>query len=192
MSPSDRIKLFAIANQLAENELDQLEKKFQLDLGRDTELGIDRDEDYYPQFTSAIRHEAASMASHYELFYCLESSMRGLIEAKMKSEHGTKWWDQVPDAVKQAVNRNMERELDSAVSQRSEREIDYTTFGELGDIVRQNWSVFSDTFNSRRGFDKVMAVLNVLRGPIAHCSPLAPDEVVRLKLAIADWFRLMS
>jgi hypothetical protein len=41
-------------------------------------------------------------------------------------------------------------------------------------------------------FDKVIAVLNVLRGPIAHCTALAPDEIIRLRLAMADWFRLMG
>lgn len=32
------------------------------------------------------------------------------------------------------------------------------------------------------------------RGPAlcAHCSPLSQDEVVRLKLAVRDWFRLME
>ena len=31
-----------------------------------------------------------------------------------------------------------------------------------------------------------------LRGPIAHCSMLAEDEIVRLKLTVKDWFRLMG
>jgi Family of unknown function (DUF5343) len=37
-----------------------------------------------------------------------------------------------------------------------------------------------------------MTSLNVLRGPIAHCCPLAEDEVARLRLALKDWFRLME
>jgi hypothetical protein len=36
-----------------------------------------------------------------------------------------------------------------------------------------------------------MGVLNTLRGPRAHCSPLAEDEVVRLLLEVREWFRLM-
>jgi hypothetical protein len=27
---------------------------------------------------------------------------------------------------------------------------------------------------------------------VAHCSPLAEDEVLRLKLSVRDWFRLME
>lgn len=37
-----------------------------------------------------------------------------------------------------------------------------------------------------------MANLNVLRGPIAHCSPLAEREVLRLQITIEDWFGLME
>lgn len=43
-----------------------------------------------------------------------------------------------------------------------------------------------------KAFTKVMGNLNLLRGPIAHCSPLAEDEVVRLRLTLKDWFRLME
>jgi len=37
-----------------------------------------------------------------------------------------------------------------------------------------------------------MANLNTLRGPIAHCTLLAEDEVVRLRLSVRDWFRQME
>ncbi len=81
---------------------------------------------------------------------------------------------------------------ESGITIRSTREIDYTTFGEFGEIVRANWQTFSDTFNNEKAFTKVMGNLNLLRGPIAHCSPLAEDEVVRLRLTLKDWFRLME
>jgi hypothetical protein len=38
----------------------------------------------------------------------------------------------------------------------------------------------------------VMSRLNTLRGPVAHCTPLAEDEVLRLRLSVRDWFRLME
>ena len=78
------------------------------------------------------------------------------------------------------------------MTMRSESEIDYTTFGELGEIVRNNWVDFGSTFSSEKAFTNIMTSLNILRGPIAHCCPLADDEVVRLRLAVKDWFRLME
>src|SRR5256885_1672134 len=176
----EEIKLFAMSHQMLESELDKVEDRFKLDLCRDNEQETTKDEQYYPQFGEAIRAEAASMAKHYEIFYCLEKSIRDLIRGKLSAEKGTDWWNQgVPVTVKNNVEGNIKRELDSGVTQRSTEKIDYTTFGELGEIVRSNWQIFSDTFNSQKAFDKIMTSLNILRGPIAHCCPLAEDEVAR-------------
>ncbi len=192
MSQVDQIKLFEMSAQMAERELDALESRLSLDLGRGDRTD-DKDEAYYPQFLSAIRSEAAAMARHYELFYCLERSIRDLVREKLAAERGPSWWDTaVPEPIRGNVQKSIDRERDSGVTARSADRLDYTTFGELGEIARNNWAVFGDTFNSEKAFTKVMTSLNVLRGPIAHCSPLAEDEVVRLRLTLRDWFRLME
>jgi hypothetical protein len=90
------------------------------------------------------------------------------------------------------AGRDRQREIDSGVTLRSDQETDFTTFGELGQIVRKNWDSFGGTFSSQKAFTRIMASLNTLRGPIAHCCPLAADEVVRLRLTVRDWFRLME
>ncbi len=190
----DKIKLFAMSNQMAERALDNIEENLKIELGRDYDPEKDKDEDYYPQFQHAIRAEAREMAVHYELFYCLEVSIRNIINEKLKSEISDNWWDivDIPSHIRKNVIDNIKREVDSAFTQRSDDELDYTTFGELGEIVRKNWDKFGDLFNSQKGFNRVMNSLNLLRGPIAHCSPLAEDEIVRLKLTVRDWFRLME
>ena len=193
MTAADQIKLFEISNRMAERDLDAVEKRFNINLERDSgEMSTDRDEAYYPQFPQSVRAEAATMSMHYELFYCLETWIRTLIAARLDEDHGSTWWDtQVPDAVQDKVQKTMQGELDAGLTTRSTEEIDYTTFGQLGEIVRANWASF-DLFNSSKAFDKVMTSLNALRAPIAHCSPLAEDEVMRLRLAVRDWFRLME
>jgi len=187
------VKLFRLSHEMLERDLDQIETRHELDLGRRQASPAERDNEYYPQFDQAVRDEAEAMAAHYELFYCLERSLRELIQDTMESVHGPAWWNSaVPEGVRVEAEKNMKIETDSAVTPRSADEIDYTTFGQLGDIVKSNWETFGSIFGTQRGFNKVMASLNVLRGPIAHCCPLAPDEVVRLRLTVADYFRLMS
>ena len=190
----EKIKVFALSNQMAERALDAVEKGLQLDLNRDFNPDQDKDEEYYPQFSHSIRNQAREMAVHYELFYCLEVSIRSLIKEKLKAELGADWWNlcDIPEPIRKNVKENIQREIDSAFTQRSDDELDYATFGELGEIVRKNWSHFADIFNSEKAFNRVMNSLNLLRGPIAHCSPLAADEVVRLQLTLKDWFRLME
>jgi hypothetical protein len=153
----------------------------------------DRDNEFYPQFQKAVREAARQMAQHYEIFYCLENSIRDLVSDQLSALHGDGWWvDTVPETVKENVVGSVIREKDAAVSSRSPEPIDYTTFGELSVIIDSNWESFSDIFNSRKGVTSVLARLNLLRGPIAHCSELSEDEVVRLRLSLADWFRLQQ
>jgi hypothetical protein len=193
MNKNDRIRLFRMTHLMIESDLDRVEKRFKVDLGREPEQKTGKDEAYYPQFTEAVRQDAAAMADHYEVFYCLEQSIRDLIRDKLEAEVGPNWWDTaVPNAVRANVDDNITRERDSGVTMRSTEKIDYTTFGELGEIVRSNWNVFGDTFNSQKALTKIMTNLNILRGPIAHCCPLAEDEAVRLRLTVRDWFRLME
>jgi Swt1-like HEPN len=189
----EKVKLFGMSHLMVERELDRVEEALAIDLGRDIDATARADDRYYPQFSESVRREAAQMASHYEIFYCLEKSIRDIVCERLAAEHGATWWENVvPQNVRDNVKKNTQREIESGVTIRSTREIDYTTFGELGEIVRSNWQTFSDTFNNDKAFTKVMGSLNLLRGPIAHCSPLAEDEVVRLRLTLKDWFRLME
>jgi hypothetical protein len=189
--PDEKIRLFGLSHAALERELDSVEASIGVDLGRAER--DDKDEDYYPQFDQALRQEAAVMSEHYEVFYCLETSIRKLVAETLEAQHGKSWWNAtVPQQIRDSAQLNMEREIDSGVTIRSEHEIDYTTFGELGEIVRNNWTSFGAIFSSQKAFTKIMTSLNTLRGPIAHCCPLAEDEVVRLRLTVKDWFRLME
>lgn len=188
----NKLKIFGMNNQFTELDLDRVEQKFKIDLGRKKNKVI-KDNVYYPQFEAEIRNEAKQMAKHYEIFYCLEKSIRELISTSLSSTNGDDWWDnKVPQKVKDDVKGRIQREIDSGVTPRSDEEIDFTTFGELGDIIKSNWDVFGTIFNSQRAVERVMNNLNTLRAPIAHCSILAEDEVVRLQLSVRDWFRLME
>jgi len=64
------IKAFGMTNMLLEADLDLVEQKFGIDLGRNREGH--RPDDFRIQFDASVRIEAAEMASHYEVFYCLE------------------------------------------------------------------------------------------------------------------------
>lgn len=193
MNRLDKIKLFSLANSLAEHQLDKIEKELDLNLGRVPKEEIQR-KDYYLQFDSEFRKEAKSMAENYEIFYCLEKSIRKLISELMEENYGENWWeDNVKEAIRNNVDSNIKRDEDSGFTIRSENKIDYTTFGELSQIVTTNWAAFENLFKrGQRSFQRIMTNLNQLRGPIAHCSPLAEDEIVRLELTVKDWFRLME
>lgn len=192
-SQIEKIKLFCLSNSMAEHGLDKVEGKFDVNLNRAPKEQEKR-KDYYLQFDLNFRKEAKEMAKHYEVFYCLEKSIRRLVMELMEEEFGENWWDEkVDEETKKSVRKNIKREADFGFTMRSEENIDYTTFGELSQIVTKNWLAFENLFTRGvRSFQKIMTNLNQLRGPIAHCCPLADDEVMRLDLAVKDWFRLME
>lgn len=194
-TPSNLLKLFGMSNQLILHELDKVEADHDVVLGHKIDKATEKDEKYYPQFESEVRAKAREMAQHYETFYCLEVSIRTLITEMLEEKAGATWWENeeiVPKVVQDGVSGRVKKELDSGISRRSDEPIDYTNFGELGEIIKKNWDTFGSIFNSPKGVERVLASLNTLRGPIAHCSQLAEDEVLRLTLSVRDWFRLMS
>ena len=188
------LKLFGITSQLIEHDLDKVEREQAIDLNRDHKQTLQADEEYYPQIETAIRAEAAAMAPHYEVFYSLETTIRRFIDDSIAAAEGDEWWNtaRVPAKIKSDAEDRQRREIDTGMTPRSDEPLDFTTFGELGEIIKAHWEIFGSVFSSQKAVERVMAMLNSLRGPIAHCSPLAEDEVVRLRLAVRDWFRLMQ
>lgn len=188
-----KVKLFGLNTLALEAAVRRTGSDTGYDFGHVLKKKAVIDEKYFPQFDRALQIEAESMAAHYRVFYCLENSIRSLVTDIMSEAHGESWWqDKVPEQVRNHVAGTQRKELEAGVSQRSADPIDYTTFGELGEIIRSNWSDFTDVFQNLKALEKVIATLNALRGPIAHCKPLAEDEVLRLHISVRDWFRAMG
>lgn len=193
MRAEDGIRLFGLNNLLLESEIRRLEGALDVSFGHRDQAQKEIDQTYYPQFSERLRDEAAKMAAQYVIFYCLENTIRHLIVEKLREAHPTDWWDQcVPEVVRKNAEANRKKELQTGVTPRSEDLIDYSNFGELGEIIKANWDVFGDMFTDVRAVERVMNNLNTLRAPIAHCKSLADDEVMRLHLSLRDWFRLME
>lgn len=145
------------------------------------------------QFSAELRNQADIMAEFYKLFYMLENDIRKLIDDTLSDAHGFDWWSlHSPANVIEEVSKNRQREADYGLTSRSEKELDYATFGQLGDVIKHNWTLFGGIISNQKALNRVMAALNNLRGPIAHCGVLADDEVDRLKLSVKDWFRLLE
>jgi hypothetical protein len=188
------VRSFGMSGYQIMTELREIERSFNLELGHTwTEIG-QQETDYYPQFEQEVRLKASEMARHYEAFYCLEKSIRKIISEAMEETAGANWWSsgKINQPITNEVANRIQREIDSGVSRRSTDNLDYTTFGELAVIITSNWDIFGSVFNSRKAVERVLANLNTLRGPIAHCSELSEDEIIRLRLTVRDWFRTMQ
>ncbi|WP_018506631.1 Swt1 family HEPN domain-containing protein [Thiobacillus thioparus] len=190
----DSVRSFGMSGFLICDELRQIEQRFGIELGHVSKAEVGSAVAYYPQFEQSVRLEAADMSENYEVFYCLEQAIRKLIVETLEDSEGTDWWNSMriaPD-IKADVASLVKKERDNGVTQRSDNMIDYTTFGQLSGIITSNWDLFEPTLKNKRGVERVMANLNLLRGPIAHCCPMQEDEIDRLRLAVKDWFRMIG
>jgi len=186
----DALKLFAMTSQLIEHDLDQVEREHAIDLQRGHRAVAEVDAEYYPQIESAIRAEAARMAPHYEVLYSLEKTIRGGVADQLETADSEWWTTRVPPQLRKEAEQRQKREVDTGVTPRSDDLIDYLTLGQLSGVISANWDVFGAIFSSQKAVERVMSSLNTVRAPVAHCSPLAEDEVVRLRLTVRDWFRV--
>ena len=193
MRSRDLFRFFGHNNIFLEADLRRLEEELEIDLGHRSRDDSSADQKYYPQFSQSLRREAERMAQHYTIFYCLENYVRELISSRLQDAFGVNWWiEKVPEAVRRNADANQKKELSTGITPRSSEPIDYSNFGELGEIIKTNWDLFGDTFRDIRAMERVLGNLNTLRAPIAHCKPLAEDEVLRLHLSLRDLFRQMS
>jgi Swt1-like HEPN len=196
MKNLDRIELFVLKCAVLHNRISNINNL----IDETTKISefkgdfIEKDiEKYIKQFTLSNRTKAHRMANYYRIFYMLENDIRSLIVETLQTAHGEYWWEQkVPANVKEEVKKNRDKEEKAAITARSDEEIDYTTFGQLGDIIRDNWIDFAGIMTNQSAVSRVLSALNMLRGTIAHCGDLADDEVDRLKLSIKDWFRVLQ
>ncbi|NCU11139.1 MAG: hypothetical protein GXC70_03080 [Sphingomonadaceae bacterium] len=148
------------------------------------------------QIDFQIRAAAGRMAEFYQLFYMLENDIRRFVENVLNDVYDSEnWWaKRVPENVKTYAKSNKDKENKEGLPPRSQNPIDYLTFGHLGEIIKFNWDIFAGLFPNAEieRMERVVSRLNLARGPIAHCGYLPQDEVVRLKLAIRDWYALFE
>ncbi|WP_417214257.1 Swt1 family HEPN domain-containing protein [Bizionia sp.] len=144
-------------------------------------------------FEQELKVEAFEMRNSYELFFCLERSIRDLVKSTMFNIYGEGWWSKVEHRVRENVKNNLEYEFDTTHTKRSENKIDYTTFGDLRKIINSNWDIFDSKFERNlNSVNEVMIDLNRIRVSIAHCTPLVDKEIQRLEIRIDDWFDLLK
>lgn len=193
--PDGIIRAFGMSGLQIVNDLQLIENEQNIDLGAVAKSAKNKKTSEYEQFEADLRAEAARMSEFYEVFFCLENSIRKLVDEILLEAEGADWWgsERVDEnKIRTPAQGRHKKEVDSGITPRSENFIDYTTFGELSQLITDNWDVFETVFSSKTAVSNITNQLNLLRGPIAHCNPTDELEQERLNLAVRSWFKLMS
>ncbi len=99
------------------------------------------------------------------------------------------WWkNNIPVGIKRDVEKRMKKEKENRWhAKRGNHHIFYTNFGDLKDIIINNWAIFGKFFPDQHWIVSKLKELELSRNIIGHNNPLPKDEVERIKLYFRDW-----
>jgi len=98
--------------------MSRIERKYGIDLAHDA-VPKSKKTAEYEQFESALRAEASRMSEFYEIFYCLENSIRKLVEDTLAESDGPSWWSGArvdEKRIKEPAELRRKKELDSRLA----------------------------------------------------------------------------
>lgn len=142
-------------------------------------------------FSPVIRLNGIKMASVYMAFYCFENSARDLIKERLRERLGVDWWEKsVPSKIKEEVKKRKKKDSKNKWhAPRALDEISYTDFGDMSNIICNQWEHFEDLFPSQDWIRTRIGDLEQSRNAIAHNNPLAERDIARIKMYLDDWIK---
>ncbi len=143
------------------------------------------------EFSPRIIYNATMMSSVFMVFYCLENSVRELIQERLAERHSLTWWtDKIPKNIRDNVEKLKDKEkVNRYHAQRSANNIGYTFFGQLCQIIINNWEDFSDLFPDQHWINSRFNDLEMSRNIIMHTGNLPAIEIDRIESICRDWLR---
>ena len=139
--------------------------------------------------------EAKRMGTAYELLYCLENSVRELIESTLIETLGASdWWGQgVPEEIRtSAEHRARDDERAPWHGPRGESHLVYVDFVQLGAIIEANWEHFRDLLGDRTWVTNYFREMNRTRRALAHTGSLTQHDVDWMDMRVRQWLMVVG
>jgi hypothetical protein len=145
-------------------------------------------------FTIDLRNEALEMGRLYCLIYCFENSVRSIVRDRLQERYGATWWDtRVPRKIRDVAQSRQENAIATTWLEGQKKDIlGFVQFGQLADIIGENWEDFSDLIPSQHWIKQRMEELEMARNFIAHNRMLLPGEFQRIEMYVSDWNRTVG
>lgn len=141
------------------------------------------------------RNDALEMARLYAVLHAFENEIRSLIRDTLDEKLVANWWstDAIPNNVKKlAESRQKTAEKDSWLEGAKADRLEYVDFGDLSNIIIQNWELFKELIPSQDWIRQRMTELEKARNFIAHNRMLLPNEFQRIYMYISDWNKVIG
>jgi hypothetical protein len=184
-----RLYDFAFRGLLAEQALDRVGRRNKnllkaVDLEIAKSLSIDTLDD-------VLIANAQAMAVVYTAIAAFECSVRQLVTKTLMDKFKEEWWEKgASNGIRERAQKRMEEESSARWhTQRGEDPITYTTFGDLKNIMQNNWDAFEDLIGTLAWASGIFDVVERSRNVIMHSGMLETEDVERLGVNIRDWIK---
>ncbi|SFV33364.1 Swt1 family HEPN domain-containing protein [Thermoflavifilum thermophilum] len=133
--------------------------------------------------------QAQKMAIVYTAICAFENTVRKFISKKLLEVKGETWWTVgVSDKIRtKAESRRDEENKIRWHTPRGDTIINYTEFGDLISIIRQNWTEFEPHIISIEWAENIIKTLERSRNVIMHSGELVNQDIERIGMYIRDW-----
>ena len=132
---------------------------------------------------------AKLMATVYTAIAAFEDTVRQFVIKVLLEHKGENWWeDSVSDRIRKASeSRKKEEEKIKWHTPRGDSMINYTGFGDLVEIMRQNYNLFEAHIVSIEWASQIFQTLERSRNVIMHSGELGRRDIERIGTNIRDW-----
>jgi len=187
---ADPLYSFVFRGLLAEEALDKA--------GR---IGFRRIEGFAPEGLSAelaltyidedFLVPARRMSLVYTAISAFENSVRSLVKKILLEAIGADWWTKsVSDGIrKKAESRQEEERKVKWHSRRGDDLIAFTDFGQLANIIVNNWTHFEDLLQRQQWVQHIFDTMERSRNVIMHSGQLPDEDIERVGISIRDWMK---
>lgn len=142
------------------------------------------------QFGIKRRNDALEMARLYAVLHAFENEIRFFVRDTLDEKVGPNWWDTeaVPLKIRtKAEGRRKTALEDSWLEGAKDDNLEYVDFGDLSQIIIQNWEHFREIIPTQSWLNQRMVELEKARNFVAHNRMLLPNEFQRLYMYVSDW-----
>jgi hypothetical protein len=157
-------------------------------------IGSRRDPAVLDEFDMDARIKAKRMGRIYELLFCLENSMRELIERTLKeADTLADWTDGINENILRSARKREEQDQEARWhGPRGESILNYLDFPDLGGIILDRWDDFQDLLGDRRWVERYFSEMNPTRRALAHTGDLTDFDVERMEMRVREWLRVVG
>lgn len=134
---------------------------------------------------------ARSTSLVYAAIAAFENSARTLVAKTLMDKYQEEWWEKGTSVgIRERAQKRMEEEQSAKWhAQRGLDPINYTTFGDLRNMMQNNWDEFEDLIGNLAWVTGIFDVIERSRNVIMHSGNLEREDIERLGMNIRDWVK---